>query len=425
MFLSKHTIAVAVLAVLVVIAVGTGAILHQMQAAEQPERPTVEKPLAQKEDRSKAESRPVVVREDAHIRTIAWNANGKILATIGIVYETVDFGIVTDDDGNSTRRGGVFPHSTIRLWDATTGELVRSLGEEKDTYIAAIAFSADGKTAAVSTSKHILPKPPEAPVTFETEIRVLDAQTWALKHKVKEFASALAFSPDGTRLALGGRSRLAEDAAFVRLWDVQKQKLIGGTEGGSYRVHCLAFASDGKQLAAGDENGAVRLFDGLTGALRRDFEGHGPLRSGGEQCVTGVGFGPDGKTLVSGSMDKSVKLWDVAAGKLLGSLEASKGPVSAFAFSRDGQLLATAGGAGEDGKSVEVLLWDAKTWKLKKVCPDQTMHVNSLAFSPDGSTLAIGAGDGFNSKVNTETGRAKTPGELRLWTLASPPGEKK
>jgi WD40 repeat protein len=137
------------------------------------------------------------------------------------------------------------------------------------------------------------------------------------------FASALAFSPDGTRLALGGRSRLAEDAAFVRLWDVREQKLLGGTEGGGHRVNCLAFAGDGTRLATGDENGKVRLFDGLTGAVRQDFEGHGPLRPGGEQCVTGVGFAPDGKTFVSASADQTVKLWNaeghaVAGGEGLG-----------------------------------------------------------------------------------------------------------
>src|SRR5439155_22970335 len=137
--------------------------------------------------------------------------------------------------------------------------------------------SAGGKTAAISTSKHVLTNQPKNPIKFETEVRVMDAQTWALKHKVKTdgFASVLAFSPDGTSLALGGRSG---DKAFVRLWDVQKQKVMGGTEDGGYRVHCLAFSIDGKQLATGDENGKVRVFDGRTGAALRDFEGHGPLR---------------------------------------------------------------------------------------------------------------------------------------------------
>jgi RNA polymerase sigma factor (sigma-70 family) len=428
MFPSKLTIASAVLAALVVIALSVSGVLHQKQAAAQPERPRAKEPVAQKEDRSKAESRPVVVREDAQIRTVAWSANGKILATIGTVYAEVDFGIVIGDDGAPTRRGGIFPHSTIKLWDATTGDLKQSLGEEKDTFIAAIAYSADGKSAAVSASKHILPKTPEAPVMFETEVRVLDVQTLALKHKVKgvSFASALAFSPDGTRLALGGRSRLAEDAAFVRLWDIQKQKLIGGTEGGGYRVHCLAFSSDGKQLAAGDENGGVRLFDGLTGAARRDFERHGPLRAGGEQCVTGVGFGPDGKTIVSGSMDKTVKLWDVETGKLRRALEGNKARVTAFAFSPDGQHFATAGDLKENDEArVEVLLWESKTWKAKRILPDQTMSVQSLAFSPDGSTLALGAGNHHTSEPDKEKDRLKSPGQFKLWKLGSPPAEMK
>jgi len=247
---------------------------------------------------------------------------------------------------------------------------------------------------------------------------VMDAETWVLKHTVKTdgFASALAFSPGGTSLALGGSRG---DKAFVRLWDVQKQKIMGGSEGGGYRVHCLAFSIDGKQLASGDENGKVRLFDGRTGTARQDFEGHGPLRSGGEQCVTGVGFSPDGKTLVSGSQDKTLKLWDVEKGELLRNLEGNKARASALAFSPDGKLFATAGSTADSGVQgpFEVLLWDMKTGQPKKTFPEQTVPVNSLAFSPDGSTLAIGAGAGFNSAVNTGTGRAKTPGEFKLWNL--------
>src|SRR5262249_57145851 len=104
------------------------------------------------------ESKPVAVPQDAQVRSLAWSSNGKMVATVGIVYEIVEF---TDGDGKLTGSGGVIPHSTIKFWDATTGELKRSLGEEKDTYIAAIAFSADGKTAAISTSKHVVTNQPK------------------------------------------------------------------------------------------------------------------------------------------------------------------------------------------------------------------------------------------------------------------------
>jgi RNA polymerase sigma factor (sigma-70 family) len=344
----------------------------------------------------------VIAREDAQIRSLAWSANGKTLATVGIVYDVVEF---TDGDGKPRGQGACWPNSTIKLWDAKTGELQRSLAEEQHTLIAAIAFSADGKSAAVSVSKHH-----QDPLKFQAEVRLVDAKTWALKHKVEVagFASALAFSPDGTRLAVGGRSRLAAKGSQVKLWDVRQQKVIGGTVDAGDRVTCLAFSRDGKLLAAGDEDGRIRLLDGRNGEPIRVLEGHG-------EWVSGVGFSADGKTLVSGSADKTVKLWDVEAGKLRRTLEGDKTPFTALVVSTDGQLFATAEHRGEKGSSVH--LWDMKTGEVKKVFPDENLPVNALAFSPDGGTLAIGAGDGVKLGPDTGIGRIKTPGEFKLWRV--------
>jgi RNA polymerase sigma factor (sigma-70 family) len=413
MLLTRLKIAAAVLLAVVVVAAGAGVVFLPARAAEPPRPPKAEPPAAQREGEPAAEPRPVAVREDAQVHGLAWSADGKTLATVGIVYEVVEF---TDGDGKPTGKGACWPNSTIKLWDPRTGELKLALGEEEHTYVAAIAFSADGKTAAVSTSKHH-----QDPLKFVTEVRVLDARTWALKHKVEAsgFASALAFSPDGRRLALGGRSRRAADGSFVKLWDVRQAKVIGGTEerqepplplGAGGRVTCLAFSRDGKLLAAGDENGKVRTFDARTGEETAVWDGH-------REWVSGVGFSPDGKTLVSGSGDKTVKLWDVKARKLLRTLEGNNGPVVALAFSPDGELFATAGAGGAEGQPADVLLWDAQTGAVRRAFPDQTMPVNALAFSPDGATLAIGAGPGFRLGPDTETGRLKTPGEFTLWKV--------
>jgi WD40 repeat protein len=261
-------------------------------------------------------------------------------------------------------------------------------------------------------------------------VRLVDAETWELKDKLDLDGSvmALAFSPDGKRLALGGGSYLAENGSFVQLWDVEKKKRIGGTkeqqpepkaapelgQANKGHVTCLAFSPDGRVLAAGDRDAKIRLFDGQTGKAKAVLDDH-------SDPVDGIAFSPDGKTLVSGSEDKTVKLWNMPEGKLRRTLKGNKGSIMAIAVSPDGSLLATAGGVKEDDRSiVEVILWDAKTGELKQTLPDQTVPAYTLAFSPDGTTLAIGGGDGGELKDG-----GRTTGQLRLWRLDPPTGKRK
>jgi RNA polymerase sigma factor (sigma-70 family) len=408
MLLTQLKVVAAVLLAVVVVAAGIGLVLFPARAAEPPRSAKAERPGAPDGDRPASEPKPVVVREDAIIRQVAWSSDGKTLATVGLTYETIFY-----KDENGKDIGEALPNMTVKLWDAKSGKLQKSLDEERHTNIMAVAFSPDGRTAAVALKKlH-----PPAERDKKGVIRVVDTESWEVKFKA-EFeggVSALAFSPDGTRLAFGGRARLVEDAAYLTVWDVRKQKLVGGAEGGGFRVSCLAFSTDGKLLATGDEKGKVRLFDGLTGEAKRGFEGH-------EQWVCGVGFSPDGKTVISASPDKTVRLWDTETGKALRTLKGNKAPISAIAFSRDGRFFATAGDVEAEGKGVELLVWDTKTGEVRQSLADQTVHVNALAFSPDGTALAAGAGNGIT--LSARQGRHKSPGEFKLWKL-EPPAEKK
>src|SRR5262245_61958593 len=80
-------------------------------------------------DKPKPEVKPVAVGEKAKINRLAWDAKGKTVVTVGWAFEVVDKVRV--------------PSSTVKLWDATTGELKLSLPEEKGIAISALALSPD------------------------------------------------------------------------------------------------------------------------------------------------------------------------------------------------------------------------------------------------------------------------------------------
>ncbi len=118
---------------------------------------------------------------------------------------------------------------------------------------------------------------------------------------------ALAFSPDGGRLAaVGGEPHKAKGTgqAFVALWDLRDggEKFIATVPGAA--LMSVAFSPDGRLLATGGQDGAVRLWETATARERHCFTGH-------QDTAFGVTFSPDGKLLASSSADAPVFVWDV------------------------------------------------------------------------------------------------------------------
>ncbi|MEM7245809.1 MAG: serine/threonine-protein kinase [Acidobacteriota bacterium] len=105
---------------------------------------------------------------------------------------------------------------------------------------------------------------------------------------------AVAISPDG-RLAVTGH-------LHVHVHDLARGEKLRKIEGEGRTVFALAFSPDGTRLACGDQDGGIRLLDTETWDELLRLEGH-------RAYVSSLAWSPDGRDLVSGSGDHDVRIW--------------------------------------------------------------------------------------------------------------------
>ncbi len=103
-----------------------------------------------------------------------------------------------------------------------------------------------------------------------------------------------------------------------------------------------------------------------------------------------LAYGPDGRLLALAGYEE-VRLIDAATKQQVGKLDGHAGAVRALAFSRDGKLLAAAGGL--PARSGEVLIWDVAQRKLIHTVRGHSDCIYGVAFSPDGATIATASYD--------------------------------
>ena len=132
-------------------------------------------------------------------------------------------------------------------------------------------------------------------------------------------------------------------------------------------IHHIAWSPDGRRLASGGRDGAVQIWDAVGGELRRNLISHPEENENTKwdwsfevhyRSIYGVSWSPNGRTLASCG-DEAIWLWDTRTWQLRRTLGERLKTVVSVAWSPDGRTLA----AGSD--DFDLRLWDAETVQTK------------------------------------------------------------
>jgi serine/threonine protein kinase len=200
-----------------------------------------------------------------------------------------------------------------------------------------------------------------------------DTQIWTCEEYVS-VVNALAWSPDGTRLASGSIDKT------IRIWNASSGQLLSTYTSHADNVNALVWSPDGMRLASGSWDKTVQIWDASSGQQLFTYTGH-------TNGVNALAWSPDGTRLASGSADKTVQVWDVNSGQVFTTYTGHAHGVHALAWSPDGKCLAS----GSWDQTVQ--LWQVSSGQALYTYTGHAAQVNALAWSPDGTRLASGSDD--------------------------------
>ncbi|HWB10910.1 MAG TPA: hypothetical protein VG826_16900 [Pirellulales bacterium] len=212
--------------------------------------------------------------------------------------------------------------------------------------------------------------------------------------------AALAFSPDGTRLASGGYAD-----GQVKLWSVADKRELATLGQVGNCVKQLAFSDNGNTLTvaggtlyAPELPGALKIWDLKTQEVRRSLVPHkGSISSvvvpqqGDWMATSGIG------DVVEGAYLGELKVWSRDGEELLHTFSNPLGNIGQLALSPDDRTLAVAelGGPRRAQRSGWIRLVDTETWRDVGALVGHGDLAKRIAFSPDGKRLA--SGENFNT----------------------------
>lgn len=293
------------------------------------------------------------------------------------------------------------PQGGLGIWDAETGKLqreirltgldVKSFDSSSDgAYIAALGQRLRRETREWNNRLQVFRVNGEA---------VFDVG-WT--EPIQEQARRLAFTPDGKRIATGGRR------GQVRVWDLSSGEMLQEHRATEGELEALDFSPDGQWLAVASRHEVV-IWKWLEGG-----ESVALLRRGNRhRGAMSLAFSPDGKWMATGSDEhRGIRVWDFATRRLQWRIDGSKGGSyypERIEFTADSKMLVVP--VGQQGQRIEIR--DATTGELVRSYDASGVDMRHAAVSSDQEWIA---GFGYRHaihvwrRVDGEARHEKYPG---------------
>lgn len=285
--------------------------------------------------------------------------------------------------------------------------------------LSAMAFSPDGKRLVTGTGFPAFGQkvPADAPKVGEVKVWNLSELAAApgswKEQKVLEHSGFLVgsttYSPDGKSLIVGGTD------GHVRAYETANLKQLWEHKNGGGKLAAVAFAPDGKTIAAtfvAAGKQGVQLLDAATGKAGEILEEEGALRDWPEPLA--VAFFPDvfipgdggdtfRKVIYGNIREYVVKSWIVRSAKpstiKSSTVAAGKEPVDRFAIPlavdpAGNRVLVTGPIDKDTGKNV-LWVWSAGSGVANQVLEGHKAAVVSAAWSADGKKIITGDASGI------------------------------
>jgi WD40 repeat protein len=313
------------------------------------------------------------LKHDKTVRHVAWAPDGKTLVTLG------------SGTGDVT------------LWNVADRSILATVPGDAAVE-PSVAFLPDGKALVVGRARY------DAKTGYTGDIALYDP---ASGKRTAMLRPASARGVMAVRVAADGRSMVTQEiwregeknerGAFksaLTHWDLASRKHREIPDAGN--ATCLALSPDGNVLVWGSYDLKDRE---ITASMirRRDLVSGKELPSMPSPTAKSVlyrlAYAPDGRTVAAAGNGGSIFLWDMPSTRLRATLtREDRRSVMAIAYSPDSKTLAAATG-GRDHEPGSIVLWDTATGQRRDMLSGHTNAVWAVAFSPDGALLASGSSD--------------------------------